>query len=154
MDTISTARLSLVCPKLSDLIKQLDSSLAQEGISIRVVQGLRTWNEQAALYAQGRTAPGKVVTQAPPGHSWHNFGMAVDVVPMPNGQPDWNLGHPAWQRIVALGESLGLTSGSKFSHPDWPHLQLTGKFPVSPTDEVRQLFRDAGMEAIWQEAGI
>lgn len=162
MDTVSSARLSLVCPKVSDLAYQLDSRLAQENIVIRVVQGLRSWSEQQALWQKGRDAnghvtdPGIVVTNAPPGHSWHEFGMAIDVVPMDDGQPCWNLSDPRWARIVAVGESLGFYSGSHFVHPkpDWPHLQLTGKFPVSPTDEARQIFKDAGMEAVWQEAGI
>jgi hypothetical protein len=70
-------------------------------------------------------------------------------------QPDWNLSHPIWQQVVSCGEILGLFSGSEFhSIKDWPHLQLTGTFPESPTDEVRQLFQQAGMEAVWKEAGL
>ena len=58
-----------------------------------VTQGLRTYAEQDALYAQGRTVPGEIVTNAAAGYSWHNFGNAVDLVPedITIGQPDWNL---------------------------------------------------------------
>ena len=50
------------------------ADLAAQGVYVRVVQGLRTWTEQDALYAQGRTAPGKVVTNVRGGYSWHCFG--------------------------------------------------------------------------------
>ena len=160
MDHTSEARLSLVCPRLADKVRQLAEMLAQEGIEIRVTQGLRSWTEQDALYAKGRTAPGPIVTNAPGGHSYHNFGMAVDVVPDDTSkagfQCDWNVNHPAWKRIVEVGTSLGLDSGAQWrTFKDWPHLQLTGRFPEgAPNDEARQIFRDAGAMALWQEAGI
>lgn len=158
MDSISETRLKLICPALADKVRQMAVMLADE-FSFRVAQGLRSWDEQAKLYAQGRTMPGKIVTNAAAGTSWHNFGMAVDVVPddpaIDGFQADWNIEHPSWKRLVAVGESLGLFSGSQFrTFKDWPHFQLTGKFPASPTDEVRQIFKDGGMEAVWIEAGI
>jgi peptidoglycan L-alanyl-D-glutamate endopeptidase CwlK len=162
VDANSEARLSLVWPKVAELARQLYTRLQQENLDIHIVQGFRSWNDQQALWAKGRDAQGNVidhgavVTNAPPGHSWHEFGMAIDVCPFVDGKPDWDLANPAWKRIVAVGESLGFYSGSHFVHPkpDWPHLQLTGRFPVSPDGEARQIFKDAGMEAVWQEALI
>lgn len=151
MDDVSEARLSLINPQLARLIHQLSDRLAQENITIRVTQGMRSWMEQQKDYAQGRTSPGKIITAAQAGYSWHQFGMAVDVVPMVNDEPDWNDG-AKWNRIVAIAESLGLTSGTSWG--DRPHLQLTGKFPKTPTDEVRQLYRDGGMVAVWDDAGL
>jgi hypothetical protein len=129
---------------------------------IRVVQGLRSSAEQAAEWAKGRDVNGniinesEVVTHAPPGHSWHEFGLAVDVAPFDEGIPDWNRAHPAWGRIVAVGESLGLTAGAEWSkeHQDWPHFQLTGRFPVSPDDEVRALFAQGGLAEVWKNSGL
>lgn len=155
LDSISEERLNLVCPRLADKIRQMTTILDGESIFIRVTQGLRTWSEQDKLYAQGRTQPGKIVTNAPGGSSWHNFGLAVDIVPLAgdSGRPDWNPEHPVWKRTVTVGESLGLFSGSEFkTFKDWPHFQLTGKFPASPNDEVRQIFRDGGMGSVWLEA--
>jgi peptidoglycan L-alanyl-D-glutamate endopeptidase CwlK len=77
MEHISEARLTLICPKLADKIRTLAEMLAQEGILIRVVQGLRSWNEQDALYAMGRTAPGKIVTNVKGGYSYHCFGSGL-----------------------------------------------------------------------------
>jgi peptidoglycan L-alanyl-D-glutamate endopeptidase CwlK len=161
MESISEARLTLICPQLAAKIRTLSDILEGEGILIRVVQGLRSWTDQDGLYAMGRTAPGKIVTNVKGGYSYHNYGMAVDCVPSIHGtelayQPDWNKNHPAWQRMIEVGKSLGLTCGALWrTFPDAPHFQLEGRFPAGgPNDEVRQLFRDGGMESVWQESGI
>jgi peptidoglycan L-alanyl-D-glutamate endopeptidase CwlK len=52
---------------------------ADFGCDVRIIQGTRTYAEQDALYAQGRTRPGPKVTNAKAGHSNHNFGLAVDL---------------------------------------------------------------------------
>lgn len=161
MDNFSEARLGEINPILAARIRKLAWMLEQEGIEIHVTQGLRSWNEQQSLWQQGRDAQGnvndksKVVTNAKAGSSWHNFGLACDVAPFDGSIPDWNNSHPCWARIVAVGESLGLVAGARFrTFPDWPHLQLTGRFPISPDSEVIQIFKDAGMEALWTEAQI
>ena len=151
LSNISLARLAAVEPHLAERIKQLDA-LAPE-LNIQVVQGLRTWNQQNELYSQGRTSPGSVVTDAPAGFSWHNYGLGVDVAPeeVTPGQPDWNTSHPVWGRIVSLSSSVGLVSGATWrTFPDWPHLQPQ-EIPVSPTDADRQDFLEAGMSAVWAE---
>lgn len=178
--SISEARLRQVHPVLATKVRQLEQMLNQEGIDLAVVQGLRSWAEQAALFDKGRTMPGEpclelgrrlpvgtcsihplgaIVTKCPPGHTQHNFGLAVDVCPddlsIAGWQCDWNEKHPAWQRIHAVAESLGFTCGADFrTFPDAPHLQLTGRFPVNPDNEMRQLLRDGGVQAVWDEARI
>jgi peptidoglycan L-alanyl-D-glutamate endopeptidase CwlK len=152
MDANSEARLTAVHPELASRIRQLDEMLATQQIFIRVTQALRTWGEQDALYAQGRTTPGATVTKAKGGYSWHNFGLAVDVAPFDGSIPDWSLNHPAWARIVAVGQSLGLVDG--ISWHDEPHLQLTGSFPATPDDEVREIFTDGGIQSVWAAANI
>lgn len=156
LDYVSHARLQDVNPRLARAIGQMAEMLGQEQILFRVTQGLRPWSVQDALFAQGRTKPGGIVTQAPGGHSWHNFGLAVDLVIMDdNSRVDWNAEHPAWKRMIQVGEMLGLLSGSTFrTFPDNPHFQLTGKYPISPNDEVRMIFKHVGMEGVWVEAGL
>ena len=53
--------------------------LDKHGVTAEVISGLRSWQQQAALYAQGRTKPGRIVTNARPGSSWHNYGLAIDL---------------------------------------------------------------------------
>lgn len=156
MDTVSEQRLSLVFPDLATKIHQMDKELEKQKILIRVVQGLRTWEEQDGLYAQGRTKPGSIVTNCPGGKSYHNFGLAVDCVPSVNGidqkyQPDWNSNHECWKTMESVGQDLGLVAGAFWrTFVDAPHFQLNGRFPVgAPNDEVRQLFKDGGLMAIW-----
>ena len=151
MDANSEARLALVNPELSNLIHQMAQILLTESIVIEVTQGLRTWAEQDALYAQGRTTPGPIVTDAKGGESWHNYGCAADIAPFVGSIPDWNLNHPAWARIVVVGESLGLVSG--ISWHDEPHFELTGKFPADPPQEVKDLYAAGGMQSVWNSIG-
>jgi len=147
MDGVSEARLELVNPVLAAKIRELAGT---SPFPIRVVQGLRTFAEQDALYAQGRTAPGLRVTAARAGYSYHNVGLAVDVVPMINGLPDWRPGH--FTEIIAAAEALGLVSGQSWN--DLPHLQLTGIFPVTPDDVVRSLFASSGVQGVWTAANL
>lgn len=96
------------------------------GLDVLVTCTRRTAAEQAALWAQGRTAPGPVVTWAQPGTSKHETGEAFDVVPMRAGACVWGTtgaDGALWQRIGAIGEAAGLTWGGRWSKPDFPHFQ-------------------------------
>jgi peptidoglycan L-alanyl-D-glutamate endopeptidase CwlK len=159
MDAVSEMRLGGVAPALGRLIRQLASNLSQEGIYLRVVQALRTSSEQDGLYAQGRTKSGNIVTNVRGGYSYHNFGLAVDVVPSQFGPdrayaPDWNLTHSTWGMMENAGKALGMVSGSDFCNlPDAPHFQLNGPWPIAePPDEVRNLAASGGLVAVWQAA--
>jgi peptidoglycan L-alanyl-D-glutamate endopeptidase CwlK len=153
MNTPSETRLQQVNPALASKIHALAAQLLTEGIVIIVMQGMRTWAEQDALYAQGRTTPGKIVTNAKGGQSYHNLGCAVDCAPLnPDKSVDWNANHPQWKCMEELGVSLGLVSGANWVRlVDAPHFQLTGRFPVgAPNDEARQLFQQSP-ETLWNE---
>ena len=93
------------------------------GIFVKVIAGTRTYAEQDALYAQGRTTPGPIVTDAPAGFSNHNFGIAFDVG-LFNGGVYLN-DSPLYAKVGALGRSQGLEWGGDWtSFPDEPHFQL------------------------------
>jgi peptidoglycan L-alanyl-D-glutamate endopeptidase CwlK len=165
MDNVSEQRLSQVHPQLAAITRQLADGLAAKGIYVRVVEGLRTWEEQDALYAQGRTTPGKIVTNAAGGSSYHNYGQAVDLVPSTAGPespyvPNWNPKDPSYKTMQEDGEDLGLTSGARWiTIPDPPHFQLTGTLPVSPDAATKAAYQaagggDAGIKAVWKLAGM
>lgn len=81
------------------------------GLDILVTCTLRTEQEQAELYARGRTVPGAIVTWAKPGESLHNIGRALDVVPLRLGKPVWRTSGVdllLWQQVGACGELAGL----------------------------------------------
>ncbi len=165
IDSVSQSRLSLVHPILDAVVGMLvlDYEAEEKGDSLIVVQGLRDWRDQERLWLIGRDGEGnvvdasKIVTNAPPGHSWHEFGLAVDVVPTSLiGIRGWQPTSPLWQVVTRLAEARGLTCGSCWHHPDLPHLQLTGKFGVSPDDSVRNLYLQSGgkLQPIWDASGI
>ena len=156
MDSESEAKLQLVCPVLAFKVQSLAEMMELAGEPIQVVQGFRSWAEQAKLYRQGRGDPGEIVTNAPPGHSYHEFGLAVDCCPVSLlSTPNWSPESPIWEDYGSKAKSLGLFWGGDFVHlPDRPHVQLTGRFPVSPDDESRQIFLSEGQEALWREAGL
>ena len=149
MDAISESRLTLVHPRLAELVRSLSDIVSHDGITFRVTQGLRTYAEQGVIYQQGRTTGGPIVTRARAGHSWHNFGLAVDTVPFLNGAPDWNESHASWPKLVAAGESLGMRSGKSWG--DEPHVEMTGRWPASVPDEVRSLYAQGGLPAVWAQ---
>jgi len=153
MDTVSEIRLSQVYPGLADKVRAMAAQLEAEGIDIRVTQSLRSMAEQEALYDQGRTTQGPIVTNARAGSTWHQYGLAVDVAPLTPQGVDWNTSHPVWRSIVVCGERLGLVSGAEWrTFPDWPHFQLTGRFPITPNDEARSIYLRDGLGGIWHAA--
>jgi peptidoglycan LD-endopeptidase CwlK len=93
---------------------------------------LRTHAEQAALYAQGRSAPGPIVTKAKPGQSAHEYGLAIDVYPMFHGKLITDEGNPIWQELGNFGQARGLQwygvpeapfhEMPHFQHPQWREL--------------------------------
>ena len=95
----------------------------EHDLVINIISGLRTYAEQDGLYAQGRTRPGNVVTNARGGYSNHNFGIAFDVGLFERNQ---YLGEsPMYKAVGALGEELGLEWGGNWrTLVDQPHFQL------------------------------
>lgn len=94
------------------------------GLRVLITQTYRTAAEQQALYDQGRTAPGKIVTNAPPGYSWHEFGRAFDICFLTeNGKATWA---GPWEQVGEIGERLEMEWGGRWKKPDRPHFQDTG----------------------------
>jgi peptidoglycan LD-endopeptidase CwlK len=153
MDNISESRLAEVHPELAKRVRSLNDSCEANGVTLRVTQGLRSWADQAAFYAQGRTVPGNIVTNAEPGFTAHNFGYAVDVAPgkegMPTFVPDWNTMDVSWKWVLLLAEKCGLGEGAEWrSFPDFPHLYLK-ELPATPDEEFRAVIQEGGMTAVF-----
>ena len=97
--------------QIKQLLAQLETVTGYKWVA---VQGRRTIAEQNALYAQGRTAPGKVVTNAPGGSSAHNFGLAADIAPIHNGDVWWEAPRTLFQALADMAQGMGLTAGFYF----------------------------------------
>lgn len=125
----SEGKLAGVHAAVSDGARRLIEKAHAEGIFIIITQGLRTYAEQNTLYEQGRTKPGKIVTNARGGYSFHNFGLAFDfcVCDIVGGKlvPNWFV-DLRWKRVGEIGKSLGLEWGGDWtSFRDYPHFQQT-----------------------------
>ncbi len=131
MDKISLQRIDKLHPKLREEVKQIVANIEKRGVNIRITQGLRTIEEQNALYAQGRTKPGKVVTNAKGGHSYHNYGLALDFCLLhKDGTVSFSLiedldkdNKADWMEVVEEFKKYGWESGMDWKFSDSPHLQ-------------------------------
>lgn len=142
-DKISIARAKLLHPAVRDEVVNLITEVEKgfpANIAVRIVQGLRTIQEQNILYAKGRTADGNIVTNAKGGSSYHNYGLAIDFAILidkdGNGTYDelsWDIkkdndkdGVADWLEVVKVFEAAGWEWGGKWSGiKDYPHLQKT-----------------------------
>jgi RHS repeat-associated protein len=126
-DISTNRRTRELHPSVSTAARQFINTVESElGIQLRITQGYRSIAEQDALYAQGRTTPGEVVTNARGGESYHNYGLAFDVVEMVNGRANWNTTLQNWSRIGVIGPRFGLEWGGNWTtFVDRPHFQIT-----------------------------
>ena len=87
------------------------NEMVQSRIEPLIYCGRRTMEEQAALYAKGRTVGGKIVTKAKPGESYHNYGLAFDWVPLKQSAKNADLWFSDWDNETAfrLGEHVGIS---------------------------------------------
>jgi peptidoglycan hydrolase-like protein with peptidoglycan-binding domain len=151
LDAVSESRLAKVNPELASRIRAMAADLKAQGIDIRVTDGLRTVEEQNALYEQGRTKPGNIVTNARGGSSYHNYGLAVDVVPMVNGKANYNVSADTWNKIGAAGKKYGLEWGGDFkSIVDKPHFQMSGG--AGRARDWLPTYQQGGLQAVWDKA--
>ncbi len=134
-DIITDRRIDTLHPlvraKAKEFILRAEKELS---IKLRVTSALRTWEEQTRLYNKGRSAPGNKITNAKAGESYHNYGLAFDVVEIKNGKAIWN--NPNWKKIGELGKSLGFEWGGDWVRlVDKPHFQM--RFGRHYTDLVK-----------------
>lgn len=128
VDARSEHAILTLHPKMQDkarrLIIEANAALAPHGLHLVVTSGTRTYAEQSALYAEGRTAPGQRVTNAPAGWSNHNFGLAFDVTIFRGGDPVWD--SPLYASVIAgIGKALGFDWGGDWKGiTDEPHYEL------------------------------
>lgn len=120
-------------------------------LNAMVYEGYRSQALAAMYYQRGRTVkpPYKPVTNAPTNlHSWHGFGLAVDVV---HAQKFWSPpeGDAWFHRVGAIFKKHGCTWGGDWKMADLPHFQW-GRCPASPSDAARELINSQGLQAVWQ----
>lgn len=113
---------SKVAAKCSEFINRCKA----KGIDVIITSTYRDIASQNALYAQGRTAPGKKVTNAKGGQSFHNWRVAFDFVPIVGGKAAWN-NNALWTQCGEIAEGVGLEwAGRWIRFKEMAHCQYTG----------------------------
>ena len=146
-DLVTLDRIKLMHPKLRDEVSSIYNEICEalKGSAIcRFAYTLRTFAEQDELYAKGRTKAGKIVTNAKGGLSYHNYGLALDIVLLVdkdgNGtyeEASWDIkkdfdgdGKSDWLEIVTIFKQHGWTWGGDWKFVDAPHFEKTFGYSV------------------------
>lgn len=118
----------------------------EKGYIVAVFEGYRSPERQQWLYEQGRTRDGKIITYAKPWESFHQYGLAVDIVGKTDGKWDWSINY---DKITEIMKRHGFES-LKFEKA---HFQITGGLSIKKAEKIA---KSQGLLALWSivEANI
>lgn len=124
---MSSRSLQDLLPVVREKAIQFISDCADAGIDILIYCTYRSPEEQEIIYAQGRTKPGRIVTNARGGDSFHNHRCAFDFVPLVAGKPAWN-DAALYAKAGSIAESVGLEWSGRWKGKlrETAHCQYTG----------------------------
>lgn len=133
MDKSTQDKIALLHPSIRNEVADTIFNIGQKGVIIRIPQGFRSFEEQDALYAKGRTLPGPIVTNAKGGQSYHNYGLAIDFCLLhKDGTISWDMKEDMnedhindWQEVIDAFGLKGFNSGMYWKFKDNPHLEKT-----------------------------
>lgn len=147
-DPITLQRIEMIHPALRQELRQIYDEICASfpgKTGVRFVQVFRTFAEQDALYAQGRTKPGPKVTDAPGGKSYHNYGLGVDFCLLDDKNQDgvissdeiiWNRNTDLdkdqmndWMEVVKIFLKYDWVWGASWK--DYPHFEKSFGYSVS-----------------------
>lgn len=146
-------------PKLADTLTAIITEMKARKFNVGLHSGLRDFAQQKRLYMLGReivnpdgqspTRPlGNIITNADAFSSFHEFGLAGDIVPKDDkGNWTWSWPDQNWQQMGEFGEKLGLEWGGRWKFKDQPHFQVKTKMSFL---EIRRLFFTEGIDRLWE----
>ena len=127
----SSNSINSLNPHVAQLARRFLDLTRANGMDVRIIAVFRSWDESDRLFAQGRTTPGQIVSNARGGESYHNWGLAFDAAPFENGVISSDT--EKFKKMGRLGEQVGLEWGGTFKDlVDYPHFQQT--FGLSTED--------------------
>lgn len=136
---INSRSLDDLLPQVKERAERFIQACKDEGIDLLVTSTYRDLESQRALFEQGRTVPGKIVTNAASGKSFHNYRCALDVVPLVNGKCVWDDEY-LWNKIGQIGEFCGLTwAGRWTTFKETAHFQYTGGLTIAQLELGAQI---------------
>lgn len=122
---INSRNIIELCPIVRTKAEAFIKECQLVGIDVLITSTYRDVESQNAIYAQGRTTPGKKVTNAKGGQSFHNYRVAFDFVPIINGKAQWN-DTKLFEQCGLIAESVGLEWAGRWkSFKELAHCQFT-----------------------------
>ena len=141
-----------VNPQVKRMAARTLTKLQGLGYSPYLFEGHRTMERQNDLYAKGRTKPGSVVTYVKGGGSWHNYGLAVDIVfwNRSHSGPSWDAPSKQWQAVGREGKAAGFTRWMGDGGWDFPHLEYHPKWG-NTASTLTSTYNSGGLDAVWKK---
>jgi peptidoglycan LD-endopeptidase CwlK len=141
---INSRDIAELHPIVQGMCKEHLKECKEHGIDLIITSTYRDDESQKALFNQGRYGnPGKIVTNARPGESFHNWRCAYDVVPIVNGKPVWSTTGDSlklWQQVGILGKLCGLEwAGDWKTFKEYPHFQWTNGLTIADFQAGKKL---------------
>ena len=128
----------------SEIARKTALDLQAEGLRPYIFEGYRSFARQTELYNSGRG-----VTQVRAGGSWHNYGLAIDIIFYDSrGNPSWGAPMADWRRVGALGKANGATVWGGDWGWDNPHLEYHPDWTGSAYD-LADIYNSQGITAVW-----
>ena len=132
--------LTLLHPKLQAILQKVKAECEAQGLYVLFTDGMRTQAEQDALYAQGRTMAGQIVTNVAYPDSMHNWGVAVDFCRNVRGK-EYDDSDNFFARVASIAKAYGMEWGGDWkTFPDKPHLQLAEFSLDGTTSYLRRVY--------------
>ncbi len=123
-DKVTDRNIDKLHPAIQDKFRDAINELARMGVNVRLYSGFRSFAEQHNLWKKGRIDAGSKVTNAKAGQSYHNYGLAGDVVEIKNGRAIWDAA--SYRKIAPVFKKYGFTWGGDWkSFKDMPHFQMS-----------------------------
>lgn len=128
---INSRNIDDLLPSVAAMCRRFIEKCKDQGIEILITSTYRDMESQTALFEQGRSKPGRIVTNAKAGQSYHQYRCAFDFVPLVNGKPRWGKDDDEMsliKRCGEIGESVGLTwAGRWLTFKELLHFQYSEK---------------------------
>jgi peptidoglycan LD-endopeptidase CwlK len=145
-DLLIRLDVQMINPDFLDRIRLMLSACREAGADYFATSGYRSAPDQDVLYAQGRTKPGSVVTNAQGFESAHNFGLAIDFTKdldtaKAGLQPAWAAAE--YELLGQQAAAHGLIWGGTWKTKDRPHVQYPGYVSADELAPLKQCYQGA-----------
>jgi len=122
---IASRKITDLLPEAATKCQAFITLCQNKGIDVIITSTYRDLESQHALYEHGRTTPGRIVTNADAGQSFHNYQVAFDFAPIINGKPAWD-DTELFAQCGEIAESLGLEWAGRWEKfREMAHCQYT-----------------------------